>query len=391
MMRSLFRLAAPVAFAAVVGCSDDGPDGITGGGGTGAGPSTGAGGTTGSGGNGTCPTGEACFAEPDVYAISPGNIAAGDIDGDGHLDLVGVNAGTGILETLIAMGDGTFAQGPTTMVPEANRIVSAEFTGDAYADVAVGLQGLDEPVRIWASDGTGNFSLAQSFPGMGGSVPELWSGDTNGDGNEELVRADKDGVVFYVSDGVGGLTPQAAPHPNLVARGLDVGDLDGDGVANDVAAADAYDLVLFVDGEASWTETPASGAFAIAIADYDGDGRGDVVTRHFQAENFSLWIGKGNGDLLPPTAFDVDGDPTDVESGDFNGDGLPDVAVSVGITDRVLVYLGDGSGGLTEAADLRAEDTPASLVVEDFNGDGRDDIAVANNQQPSVSVFLSQN
>jgi hypothetical protein len=78
---------------------------------------------------------------------------------------------------------------------------------------------------------------------------------------------------------------------------------------------------------------------------------------------------------------------TDVAVADFNGDGKLDV-ITMGAS-RMNVLLGRGDGTLSPSVDLAAGSLPAAVVVGDFNRDARPDLTATNPGSNTVSVLLN--
>ncbi|MBO6794923.1 MAG: CRTAC1 family protein [Balneolaceae bacterium] len=128
---------------------------------------------------------------------SNGTVSAGDIDGDGDIDLfVGERLKPFALGTPVSGrilqndGSGTFTDITETAAPEL--LNSGMFTGSAFADID-GDGDLDlitagewAPVRILQNDGSGSFSESQ-LPGSNGWWNELILSDWNGDGNLDII------------------------------------------------------------------------------------------------------------------------------------------------------------------------------------------------------------
>ena len=75
--------------------------------------------------------------------------------------------------------------------------------------------------------------------------------------------------------------------------------------------------------------------------------------------------------------------------GDFNGDGKPDLVVTNLNSADVSVFLGNGNGTFQNAVGYGAGRDPRSVAVGDFNGDGKPDLVVANSGSGNVSVLLN--
>src|SRR5580704_8910187 len=71
-------------------------------------------------------------------------------------------------------------------------------------------------------------------------------------------------------------------------------------------------------------------AGAIAVGDFNGDGKLDLVVANGGASSMSVLFGNGDGTFQPHVDYGTGGNPTAVAVGDFNGDGKPDLAVAVG-------------------------------------------------------------
>lgn len=118
-------------------------------------------------------------------------------------------------------------------------------------------------------------------------------------------------------------------------------------------------------------------AWAVAIADFDGDGRKDLVlaTRFsFDPPNsYKLFVHFQNpdGTLAAPLILDG-GNGSSVAAGDVNGDGLPDLVTTV--DDGIGVHYGLGGRQFGSIVKFPTTTVPALVQVADLNGDGHQDI-----------------
>jgi len=118
--------------------------------------------------------------------------------------------------------------------------------------------------------------------------------------------------------------------------------------------------------------------------------RGAAKTRHLRSLALEQLETRTLLSFLPPVTFPTASAPAGVAVGDFNGDGKPDL-VSANPNGSVSVLLGNGDGTFQSARNYAAGATPWAVAVGDFNGDGKLDIVVANrglDGPPSVSVLL---
>jgi len=124
------------------------------------------------------------------------------------------------------------------------------------------------------------------------------------------------------------------------------------------------------------TDLPVGYQNAVAIADFNGDGRGDMAGV-YNASSVSVFLGHGDGTFDPATTFPLgQSSAQGVTAADVNGDGKTD-HLFCGGSSTLSVLLGNGDG--TFAAPLTVTSGPGAgpfVRVADFNQDGRADAFV---------------
>jgi hypothetical protein len=91
-------------------------------------------------------------------------------------------------------------------------------------------------------------------------------------------------------------------------------------------------------------------------------------------------LGNGDGTFQPAVSYDPGGTGAwSVAVADVNGDGRPDLVVAIFFYNTVGVLLGNGDGTFQAATTYGSGGVgPFSVAVSDLNGDAKPDIAVAN-------------
>ena len=205
------------------------------------------------------------------------------------------------------------------------------------------------------------------------------------------------------SGGSGDLPLQFAPAVQFATggnapQGVAVGDFNGDGKPDLVVANLQQNNVAVLLGNGDGTfgtpivhSLPTIGVlYGVAVADFNGDGKLDVAVVHgstdYLISDVEILLGNGDGTLGAPMAFPSATNAVTIVTADLNGDGKPDVIVGgagpsvMGRGGNLSVLFGNGDGTLQPAIPL---DVPGytgglwSAAVGDFNGDGRLDIVAA--------------
>jgi hypothetical protein len=338
----------------------------------------------------------------------PVTAVAGDLNGDGKLDLITAGTLDG-LSVLLGQGDGSFAAGqtlgdgpwgvwgPSLAWADPNgdvwgpSLALADLNGDGHLDL-VTVKGPN--VRLGKGDGT--FAEAVSYPTADPSSIAL--GDLNGDGHLDIIAANHGAGTVSVLLGKGdGTFAASVDYPAGDKPWLAVvGDLNGDGASDLVVVADTAANVLLGEGDGTLgtrveIQSPLLGSAYLpsaALGDLNGDGKLDLAVGW---GNGSVYILLGEGDGKFGAGKESGGGGSVCSLLDLNGDGKLDL-VKATQGGRAIVQFGkgDGSFGAATAYSTGTGEAVTFAVPGDFNGDGRIDLAVTFGSSPAgwVRVLL---
>jgi hypothetical protein len=342
-----------------------------------------------------------------AQAVWSEEVDAGDVDGDGDLDLVYAKgngfsaAGTPQQNTLlINVGGGVYVDQTSTRLPpfldNSKDVDFVDVDGDGDLDLVVA-NGFNQQPRLYLNDGSGVFTdaTATHFPTITLNSFSSSAADVDADGDLDLAFTDSGASTFggagglarlFINDGTGHFTDETAtrmPSTTVVgAVDADFADVDGD-----------FDLDLFVvsrdgtpsklylnDGTGVFTTsaTPlppdGTGTYEYEIGDVDGDLDADVFVVGISGLTEGTFVNDGSGVFttgVGAVVGNLSSDDNDAALGDLDDDGDLDCIVGA-LSTSERVFFNNGSGTFTYAAGSITAFVDSSLDGElaDVDGDG---------------------
>lgn len=323
---------------------------------------------------------------PTVPSTKP---AARDLNVDGRSDIVLHNVNSGELYAWLMNGTTISAEQGNAFLPIGHTAIgSGDFNGDGRVDI-VSASSADVRLSYGQSTGFGAGVVVANRP------PGVWAfagaTDVNGDGKTDLIWHHRgSGELYYwLMNGntiVGGNGNAYLP---IGHTAIATADFDGDG-RGDVLSASTTDVrISFARSNGVYTaptvvaNRPTVGWAFAGAGDVNGDGRADVVWHNVNSGEIYYWlmsgasIAAGQGASYLPAGFAA------IALGDFNGDSRADiVAASAG---EVRVALAQSTSGFAGAVTINARPPAGWKFVDnverqrtapfnDVDADGRSDV-----------------
>lgn len=343
------------------------------------------------------------FAAPAIYSAgaAPRAVTIRDFNGDGKPDLVVANIDDDAITVLLGKGDGTFLMPKTHPVGDAPRIIaSGDFNGDGHPDLAV-YNNNSETISILTGDGDGTFTDVGTIA-RNADTGALISGDFNGDGKLDLVitniGGDSDSFSILFGNGDGSFTAGGTYAAGSYPVSIVTGDFNKDGKP-DLATANAGsdDISVFLNKGsgifAAAVNYPAGdGPNMVAAADFNGDSKLDLAVTDYYDGKVAILTGEGDGTFAAAITYQIFDDLAAwaLAVADYNGDGKTDLAVVYIGSNILSLALGKGDGSFFDAVNYVTTELPIGVAAADFNGDGKPDLVVIGNTTTNnLSIYLN--
>jgi hypothetical protein len=370
--------------------------------------------------------------DPGVIGMNgvPNEMIARDLAGNESRDIVmpTISAGLAVAGNL---GNGSF-QDARAFATDGNTRDAAvgDFDNDGDLDVAaLNLPLFANPsIELFLNDGTGSLKAARFMdPSQNQTMLDgrrnnaaLSVGDLDQDGLPDIIGSSGDAFISNLNGGLDAPKFQGSPWALVdwsdgSGRAVDLLDFNGD-VLLDVVRASWFPFSLdnpcpILDSAVDMATSNSSGLEAVdsidleefnligpvdlVVADYDSDGRDDIVvaSNDFCDDatpgKLSILFGEGGQEFSNPNFIAEAEDPAAVVSGDLDGDDDIDLVYADSELNAVRVHLNNGDGTFAPFVEYPAGEAPLRIALDDIDGDGLPDIVTANPATGTVTVLLN--
>jgi hypothetical protein len=317
--------------------------------------------------------GDGTFTQPFIYGEGGnGDLFVEDVNADGWRDIVGAQPsefavqGSGSFTVMLNLQNGDFRSAPTLRTSAGTKdIAIADFNNDQLKDFVV--------VNRGSGGAGGDVIIIFQFAARNNVARKVV-------GSEEFSKA-KSIISKRTAAGDSGIDP----------FGVVTGDFTQDNKTDIVVVGRATSggqngLLLTSLGNTNFTSSffpiGTGEIYDVATADFNSDGKLDLVTTGYPGVSVSF--GNGNGTFAAPVNYLETVAGNQIAVGDFNNDAKADIAVANYNIGKIGVLLNDGSGTFINSANITVNFGINGVAAADMNSDGKIDLIAATGVGVSV-------
>jgi hypothetical protein len=215
------------------------------------------------------------------------SLAVGDFNRDGKTDVVVTTNGNGqnvSMDIYLSNGNGTFRPGEKYAIPLYSNVAAADVNHDGHVDLVI--SGFASAIEVYLGNGDGTFQ--SPIPGPSSTYTgALNFGDFNRDGKLDIAAGTYSGIAFLAGNGNG--TFQNPVYSNSSIQfccQFSVGDVTGDGKLDLITNGTSGGMgVILMAGNGNGTFQPPVGlgtpgqvySGTMVIGDFNSDGVADLA------------------------------------------------------------------------------------------------------------------
>ena len=268
-------------------------------------------------------------------------------------------------------------------------VTSADLDGDGKTDLIVSKYGsLNNGVLVYRNITSGVKPLFDNPVDLpADEYADVFVADIDGDGKLDIITKSNVLLNKSVPGNISFINNYTFTNPNAV-EGIAVKDVDGDGKPDIVYGSYPANVAIVYrnisePGAASFAPAvnyPASG-YTILLEDLDNDGKPDLIIPNGVERSFIVMKNNSaKGKIVFDNAQTFQGyTHAFCSTADFDGDGRSDLVFAGNDAFKAAVLRNTTSGGVIQFDTVRLFDAtsrPAGIITEDFDGDGKPDIAL---------------
>lgn len=315
------------------------------------------------------------------------SIATADFNKDGNLDIVGGSIEQGSI--FLWYGDGLGNWERKQRFPIKADILSlavGDIDNDGWIDILSSSIGDSEGIQVWINK-NGLFEFGRPVTERN-RYEDLKLVDINNDSNLDLIAAnntsvESGGIRAWFGNGKGDFFGETGPTRKRMYRNIAIADFNHDGKLDIVGAGwfkggGALNIWLGTgDGRWSGLEPPVEKGpvWGVTVSDINNDGNVDIVA----ATNFAgvkVFYGDGSGEFPEKEVLTSKGSFWMAKAIDIDNNGLMDIVAASNNNNGMIIWYQKGKGNwVVKNEGLPVEGFYFDFEAVDFNHDGKIDLA----------------
>lgn len=339
---------------------------------------------------------------PNYQGLSYPSLQLVDIDGDGKLDIGGIDLyGNKVQIYKNTSVKGTLTDKSFTLAVSFNvhpyilyqifDLNFADLNGDGALDMVMVYDSFKK-VAVYINQTPGQLN-GQTFSAVTEysvpSVKTITLADLNLDGKVDVLACTYDNKAILLKNTTttgsktSSFSQQQIGTASSVAQ-LTAKDIDNDGKTDVVVSTD-YSFYVMRNTTASpgadftyeATTTTSSGGKVSKVADMDADGKNDVITLNEYGKQVSIYknttSAAGSISFAPGVYINTTYEPRSLAVADVTGDGFPDIVA--GTSNSLIIASNKGSGNVEFNENVVLDDADnRDVLIGDLDNDGKNDI-----------------